>query len=204
MAAAREYVRLMCRHWWQTFFAIGFGIIGALADTKVMETPIPTWTWYVLAFGSFAVAQYMSFVTLHKEVSAFRKEPEPNMALKEIYDRVCYSLAADDNLSNFDVSAMIEVKERALLGKLQIFGTRVPPSEEDGALERIDSEFWRDHEFEFPVSYKLSRNEERKRSHTVGEGDVFFNLQVDELQATLCWPRKTRLKLQWPFGREVV
>ena len=94
-----EYLRLMWRHWWQTAIAVGFGIVGAVADTRVVETPIPTWTWYVLAFCSFAIAQYMSFATLHKEVTSYRAKPKADISLHMVFDRL-YELARKSHMHN--------------------------------------------------------------------------------------------------------
>ena len=58
--------------------------MGAAKDMELMEAPVPSWVWYLLAVGAFVLAQYMSFVTLHKEVKVHRDRPNPNSSLLAI------------------------------------------------------------------------------------------------------------------------
>ena len=66
---------------------------------KSSGDPIPTWTWYVLAFCSFAIAQYMSFATLHKEVTSYRAKPKADISLHIVFDRL-YELARKNHMHN--------------------------------------------------------------------------------------------------------
>ena len=114
--------------------------------------------------------------------------------------------AKDPNLSSPIEATTNRIIEKALVGEIQIFGTRKNPDEGDGVIEPIDSEYWREHSFTSNElhHFNLSPNDKAKRMKTTGEGEIYYNLRADSLQVFLCWPQKKRLRLQWPFKREVV
>ena len=180
--------------------------MGAAMDMELMEAPVPSWVWYLLAVGAFVFAQYMSFVTFHKEVKVYRDRPKPNSSLYTIFDYVFNIATKDQNLSDPIEATTNWIIEKAVGGELQIFGTRKNPDEGDGVIEPIDREYWREHSFTSDESlyFKLSPNDKAKRMQTTGEGRIYYNLKADSSQVFLCWPQKKRVKLQWPFRREVV
>ncbi len=180
--------------------------MGAAKDMELMEAPVPSWVWYLLAVGAFVLAQYMSFATLHKEVKVYRDRPKPNSSLCAIFDYVFKIATKDPNLSHPLEATTNWIIEKAVGEELQIFGTRKNPDEGDGVIEPIDSEYWRGHSFTYnEILYiKLSPNDKAKRMLTTGGGRIYYNLKADSSQVFLCWPQKKRVKLQWPFRREVV
>ena len=201
--AFREYVRLMLSHWWQLGVAALCGIVGLLMDMNVISIPLPSWVWRAVALGSFIVAQYFSFATLHGEVVKYRSKPKPSEPLKEVYDTVFHMLPHYEDLRDPEGAAANAIIEQAILGNLQIFGTPTNPKDGDGAMHPIDKEFWKENSFEFPVSSNWSLKEERKRSCTTGTRyPVYYNLQVDPDQVSLCWPQRKRFRFQLPFRRE--
>ena len=70
--ALPEYLRLMWRHWWQLVIGVAAGIAGLLTDMEAIPEPLPSWVWYCLAVGTFVVAQFLAFYTVHKEVATHR------------------------------------------------------------------------------------------------------------------------------------
>ena len=73
-------------------------------------------------------------------------------------------------------------------------------------MESIDAGYWRDHSFFINEMhyFKLSPVEKVKRMRSTGEDPIYYNLQTDIAKVFLCWPRDTRLRLQWPFKREII
>ncbi len=198
--AFREYVRLMLRHWWQLGVAALCAIIGLMMDMDIISIPLPSWVWWAVALGSFIVAQYLSFATLHGKVVKYRSKPKPSEPLEEVHTNVYLSLPNFEELSDPEGAAVNAIIEQAVLGSLQIFGTRTNPKDGDGAMLPIDKGFWKENSFEFPFSTDLSPKEERKISHTTGaSGDVYYNLQVDPDQVSLCWPQQKKFKFRMPF-----
>lgn len=199
-------MRLIGRHWWQLFFGAVAAVIGLLMDVQLVQTPIPSWVWYLLLFGALVWSQCMAFVTLHKEVKTHRDEPEADSSLYAVFDYVYEIETKDPNLSSPIEATTNRIIEKALVGKIQIFGTRKNPDEGDGVIEPIDSEYWREHSFtsDEPHHFNLSPNDQAKRMKTTGEGEIYHNLRADSSQVFLCWPQKKRLRLQWPFRRESV
>ena len=204
-AAAHEYFKLMLPRWWCLALGMAAGFVGLLADMEAITMPLPSWIWWCLAFGALGIAQFWAFYAVHREITKFRSKPEPTEFLSEVFDQVFYELPADDDVRDFEIAALNAIRGKAISGNLQIFGTKMHPKDGDGVMEPIDMEFWKENTFAFPPSYNLSRREERKRSQTSGKGNdpVYYNLPVDPRQASLCWPRRRRLKLQWPVKREV-
>lgn len=203
-SALREYLRILLRLWWQLLIGVGFGAVGAVMDMEVIAAPIPSWVLWSLALGTFAFAQFMSFATLHKEVSKYRSKPAPNKSIADLYNEIVFSILQDDDLVDHHSATINKIVEQAIMGNLKVFGTKTPPQKGYGKLEPIENQFWRDHEFEIPESHNWSRNEQIKQTRTVGEGEIYFNLKVDSSQVSICWPKKTRAKLQWPVKREIV
>ena len=204
-AAFFEYVRLLSRHWWQLLIGGVAGIVGIAHDMgATWLEQVPTWIWYGIAILTFVVAQFWSFATLHKEVDRYRARPTPNTSLLRVHDYVWKKMKGNANLADPMTASMNAVLERALMGDIQIFGTRTKPDDGDGVMEPIEKEYWKEHTFSFsPIStFKLSLNDQTKRVRSVGEGEIYYNLHTDAKQALLCWPVEKRLRLQWPIRRE--
>ena len=203
-AAFREYLRLLWGFWWQLLIGVGFGIFGAVNDMEVIETPIPSWGWYLLAIGTFALAQFFAFYTVHKEVATHRAKPEPKQSLAEVYERLFGEMCCNDDMRNPEAAATTAIIEKALLGKLQVFGTTLNPDRGIGPMKKISSGFWENNTFSPSAAYGASHNELKQRMHTHGsDGDqAYYNLKVDPAQVLLCWPQETRTTWRWPITQE--
>ena len=201
-----EYLRLMWRHWWQLAIGVAAGIAGLLTDMEAIPEPLPSWVWWLLAVATFAFAQFMSFLTLHREVATFRDKPKANVSLYAAFDYVYKIEIEDPNLSNPIEAVTNMIIERAIVGDIPIFGTRKNPDEGDGVTEPISAEYWKYHRFFINEMhyFELSPVDKKKRMRSTGEEPIYYNLRTDTAKVFLCWPRQTRLKLRWPVGREVV
>ena len=203
-AAWREYWKLLLPRWWCLGPGAAAGIVGLLADMDKIGMPLPPWIWWGLALVALAIAQFWAFRAIHKEVEQYRKKTKPDSSLYVVFDYVYKRIIKDPNVSDPINATTNRIIERAITGELQMFGTRTNPDEGDGIIEPIDREYWRDHKFFVNEMhyFKLSPNEKMKRMKSTGEGDIFYNLQVDSTQVFLCWPQDTRIRLQWPLRRE--
>ena len=99
-AALREYLRLLGRLWWQVFIGVCCGLLGAGKDMEAIHWAIPSWIWSGMAFAAFSVAQFLAFCTVHKELTAHRSKPKPNLRLSDVHDQVMWSLMEDDGFDD--------------------------------------------------------------------------------------------------------
>ena len=204
-----EYLRLMWRHWWQLVIGVAAGIAGLLTDMEAIPEPLPSWVWWGLAVATFAIAQFMSFLTLHREVAKFRSKPKPDIYLHTIFDRLCESVPQVSILSDPIESAINSIVEKAASDDIQIYGAKRLPDDGGGPVVPIDATYWGDHSIT-PYGKKLyfgkSPYDRAIALRTCGENEdeVYYTLRTDSRQAELCWPRERRFKLQLPFRRETV
>lgn len=195
----REYAKLVWGYWYNIVLGLAFTFLGALRDVGV-NILVPSWVWYLFAFGAFAFAQFMAFAQLHKEVTNHRSKPRPDMPLRAVKSRVFSFFTPADADSPLEY-AELRLLEQIRLGNIIVFGTRTNPDEDDGPLEEIPLEYWEDANFKF---YQAGRGEayENKRTQTIQAAPIYFNLQASQSQVDLCWPLRRRLRFQLPFRHE--
>ena len=205
--ALPEYLRLMWRHWWQLVIGVAAGIAGLLTDMEAIPEPLPSWVWWGLAVATFAIAQFMSFLTLHKEVAKFRAKPKADTSLHVVFDRL-HERATLTHMHNDAIELAINsIVEKAAAGDIVIFGSTVDPKNGNGPIMEIPSEYWRENSitiygnkayFTFPESIRETQ------IRTTGESDLYYALKTDGAQVELCWAQEKRFKLRWPVWRETV
>lgn len=201
-----EYLRLMWRYWWQLAIGVAAGIAGLLSDMEIIPEPLPSWVWWGVAVGTFTLAQFLSFLTLHKEVTSFRDKPRADVSLNAAFNYVHKQAIRDPNLSSPIDAVTNMILGKAIVGDIPIFGTRKNPDDGDGVVEPIDADYWRDHSFFLNELhyFKLSPVEKGKRMRSTGEDPIYYNLRTDTSKVFLCWPQERRFRPQWPFRREIV
>ena len=189
---------------WRLVIGVAAGIAGLLTDMEAIPEPLPSWVWYCLAVGTFVVAQFLAFYTVHKEVATHRAKPEPKQSLAEVYERLFGEMCGNEDMRNPEAAATTAIIEQALLGNLQVFGTTLNPDRGIGPMKKISKDFWENNTFRPSVAYGASQNELKERMHTHGsDGDqTYYNLKVDPAQVFLCWPQETRITWHWPITRE--
>lgn len=203
-SAFLEYLRLLWRHWWRLLIGVGFGTVGAVMDMEIITAPVPSWVWWGLAFGTFSFAQFMSFVTLHKEVTKYRKKPKPEVYLHTVFDKL-YDSATQKGEQHPTAFAINSIIERAITGEIIIFGIRNgPPDVATGPQEPIDKSYWKHNKIttDGKLYFGLTQHEKTIRMRTRGPDEIYYSLKADGSQVQICWPQRKQFRIQWPFRRE--
>ena len=114
---------------------------------EMIEASTPSWGWYLLAIGTFALAQFFAFYTVHKEVSTHRATPKHDVSLYVVFDYVYKQIIKDATVSDPINVTTIRIVEKGITGGIQIFGTKTNPDEGEGVMVPIDKGFWVDNSF---------------------------------------------------------
>jgi hypothetical protein len=163
------------------------GIAGVVSDITGTTLLIPSYVWWAAAVIALAVAAVRIQMELDSERAGKRK-PLPNISLEKVVGRIT-GPCEWDQLGTLPKTgaALVEIRQKARLGTLSVWGRPMPGNSDLYPLEPIPSEHWARAQID-PLDY-LNSSQCKTSDITVPRSlEHYADLHFDLSEIDLLWP----------------